>query len=325
MRSNRLTAVACAAGIAVVVAGSAVARTSADRVQLRALMTAADEVPAPSGAVASARGTFVSSATKTATGATLSWTLTFSNLTGNAVAAHIHTGPRGQAGPVSVALCGPCTSGATGTADITSTVLSAIQSGGAYINVHTPTNPAGEIRAQLGSIATVRPVLNTRQEIPKPKGAGTRYGHVRRDRREDRLLGRHHLAAHVRQADRPCRRRAHSPRQARCRRRRRRRVVRPLPERQNRPRDCHRAGARRARVRPGVRERPHAAESRRRDPRSDPRDPADDHAVGLVSAVSPAVGLTARRTRRRRSRQASRICVRVRRHARSPRPAARQP
>lgn len=176
MRSNRLIAVACAAGIAVAVAGSAVARTSADRVQLRALMTAADEVPAPNGAVANARGTFVSSATKTATGATLGWTLTFSNLTGNAVAAHIHTGPRGQAGPVSVALCGPCTSGATGTADITSTVLSAIQSGGAYINVHTPTNPAGEIRAQLGSIATVRPALNTRQEVPKPKGAGRGTG-----------------------------------------------------------------------------------------------------------------------------------------------------
>ena len=171
MRSIRLTALACAAGIAVVVAGSAVARTSADRVQLRALLGSAEEVPAPSGDVSNARGTFVASATKTATGATLSWTLTFSNLTGNAIAAHIHSGARGQAGPVSVALCGPCTSGATGTADITSAVLSTIQSGGAYVNVHTPTNPAGEIRAQLGSIATVRPTLNARQEVPRPKGA----------------------------------------------------------------------------------------------------------------------------------------------------------
>jgi Cu/Zn superoxide dismutase len=176
MRSHHLTAVACAAGIGIIVAGGAVARTSADQVQLRALMTSSEEIPAPTGDVANARGTFVASAVKTATGATLSWTLTFSNLTGNAVAAHIHSGPRGQAGPVSVALCGPCTSGATGTADITSAVLSTIQSGGGYVNVHTPTNPPGEIRAQLGSIATVRPVLNSRQEVPKPKGAAKATG-----------------------------------------------------------------------------------------------------------------------------------------------------
>jgi hypothetical protein len=176
VRSNRLTAVAWVAGMAAVVAGSAVARTSADQAQLRALMTAADEVPAPSGNVANARGTFMASAAKTATGATLSWRLTFSSLSGNAVAAHIHTAQRGQAGPVAVPLCGPCTSGATGTADVTSAVLNAIQSGGAYVNVHTPTNPAGEIRAQLASVATVRPILNSRQEVPRPKGAGKGTG-----------------------------------------------------------------------------------------------------------------------------------------------------
>ncbi|HEY8103909.1 MAG TPA: CHRD domain-containing protein [Gaiellaceae bacterium] len=176
MRSPRLIAIACVTGLAVVVAGSAVARTSANRTQLRALMKSSEEVPAPNGDVANARGTFVASATKTATGATLNWTLTFSNLSGNAVAAHIHTGARGQPGPVSVALCGPCTSGATGSAEINATVLSAIQSGGAYINVHTPTNPAGEIRSQLGSIATVRPTLNARQEVPKPKGAAKATG-----------------------------------------------------------------------------------------------------------------------------------------------------
>lgn len=176
MRPNSLAVMACAAGVAVVVAGGAVARVSADRVQLRALMRASEEVPPPSGDVASARGTFTAAATKTPTGATLQWTLTFSGLTGAAVAAHIHSGPRGQSGPVSLALCGPCASGATGTADIDSTLLSTIQSGGAYVNVHTPTNPAGEIRAQVGSSATVRPTLNARQEVPRPKGAGRAVG-----------------------------------------------------------------------------------------------------------------------------------------------------
>jgi hypothetical protein len=171
MRPTFPAIVACAAGIAFVVAGSAPARTAADTIQLRGLLTAAEEVPAPSGDVANARGTFTATATKTATGATLQWRLTFTNLTGPAVAAHIHTGPKGQAGPVTVPLCGPCMSGVTGTANVDSAFLSTIQSGGAYVNVHTPTNPAGEIRAQLGSLATVRATLNAGQETPKPKGA----------------------------------------------------------------------------------------------------------------------------------------------------------
>jgi CHRD domain-containing protein len=176
MRPNGLTAIVCATGIAVVVAGGAVARTTANQITLRALVRSSEEVPAPTGDVANARGTFTASATKTPSGATLNWTLAFSNLSGPAVAAHIHTGARGQAGPVAQALCGPCTSGATGTADISATLLSTIQTGGAYVNVHTPTNPAGEIRAQLGSIATVRPALNSRQEVPKPKGAARATG-----------------------------------------------------------------------------------------------------------------------------------------------------
>lgn len=176
MRTSSLVAVAVATGIAVAAAGGAAARTAADDVQLRALMNAAEEVPAPTGNVAGARGTFTAAATKTATGATLQWRLTFSNLTGDAAAAHIHTGERGQAGPVTVALCGPCTSGATGTADITAAVLSTIQAGGAYVNVHTATNRAGEIRGQLGSIASVRPVLHARQEVPRPKGAARATG-----------------------------------------------------------------------------------------------------------------------------------------------------
>jgi hypothetical protein len=176
MRSSFPAVLACAAGLAVVVAGAAPARTTADAIQLRALLNSSEEVPAPSGDVANARGTFTAAATKTSTGASLAWRLTFSNLSGAAVAAHIHTGARGSAGPVAVPLCAPCTSGATGTANVDSTLLSTIQSGGAYVNVHTAANPAGEIRGQLGSVATVRPILNRAQEIPKPKGAALASG-----------------------------------------------------------------------------------------------------------------------------------------------------
>lgn len=171
MRWSFPAVLACAAGIAVVVAGGAPARTAASAVQLRALLNPSEEVPPPTGDVAAARGTFTAATTRTSTGARLQWRLTFSNLSGEAVAAHIHTGAPGEAGPVTVALCGPCTSGASGTANIDSAFLSTIQSGGAYVNVHTAANPAGEIRGQLGSVATVRPILNRGQEVPKPKAA----------------------------------------------------------------------------------------------------------------------------------------------------------
>jgi hypothetical protein len=176
MRWNVLAAVVCAAGLAIVVAGGAAARVTADSVQLRALLNAANEVPAPTGDVAAARGTFTAATTRTATGATLQWRLTFSGLTGDATAAHIHTGQRDQAGPVVVSLCGPCASGASGSADVDAALLRTIQSGGAYVNVHTGTNRAGEVRGQLGSVASVRPVLNSRQEVPRPKGAAAATG-----------------------------------------------------------------------------------------------------------------------------------------------------
>ena len=176
MKRKLLIAVAGTAAIAVTVAGSAVGRVTATSTNLRALMTSAQEVPAPRGEVANARGTFTASATRSETGASLQWTLTFSNLTGPAVAAHIHRAAAGVAGPVVVPLCAPCTSGATGTANVDDVVLDAIQDGEAYVNVHTSTNPPGEVRGQLSSIATVRPVLNSLQEIPRPVRAARANG-----------------------------------------------------------------------------------------------------------------------------------------------------
>ena len=100
----------------------------------------------------------------------MSWRLEFSNLSGNAIAAHIHVAARGVAGPVRVPLCAPCTSGMTGTAAVDATVLDAIQNDRAYVNVHTPTNPAGEIRDQVGIVASVKTTLRAGLERPKPKG-----------------------------------------------------------------------------------------------------------------------------------------------------------
>src|SRR2546425_7312708 len=156
--------------IALAVAGAASARSQATRIQIAATMSASEETPTPKGEVGSAHGSFTGTLAKSESGAVLTWQLSLSSLTGDAVAAHIHIAARGVPGPVVVPLCAPCTSGVTGTANITATVLEAIQNDRAYVNVHTKTNPAGEIRDQVSPATTLKTSLRTAQERPKPKG-----------------------------------------------------------------------------------------------------------------------------------------------------------
>jgi CHRD domain-containing protein len=170
LRRFHLFAGAAALAFALAAVGGAAARSQADTLHIAAAMVAANETPTPKGDVSSARGAFTATLTKSGTGGELSWRLEFSNLTGNAIAAHIHVGAAGVAGPVRVPLCAPCTSGVTGTATITAEVLDAILNGRAYVNVHTPTNPAGEIRDQVQIAAAVKTTLRAAQERPKPKG-----------------------------------------------------------------------------------------------------------------------------------------------------------
>lgn len=159
-----------ALGLALIIAGGAGARSQATTVRVSAALDAAKETPAPKGDVSAARGTFTATLTKSATGASMSWRLEFSNLSGPAVAAHIHVAARGTAGPVRVPLCAPCSSGVTGTANVTQEVLDAIQTDRAYANVHTALNAPGEIRDQVVVVANVKTALRAKQEVPKPKG-----------------------------------------------------------------------------------------------------------------------------------------------------------
>jgi hypothetical protein len=170
MKRFGLLVTAGAVGLGLGMAGGVGARIQATTIQVTATLIPGEEVPQPRGDVGSARGTFTATVTKSGTGAVVTWRLEFSNLTGNAIAAHIHLGSRGQAAPPRVPLCAPCTSPATGTANVDAAVLTAIQNDGAYVNVHTPTNPAGEIRNQVSPVANVRTTLTAKQEVPKPKG-----------------------------------------------------------------------------------------------------------------------------------------------------------
>ena len=93
--------------------------------------------------------------TATLSGTTLKWTLSFSHLTGQATAAHIHAGARGVSGGILVPLCAPCASPAapsisiTNTSKVTQAEIRAMEAGKTYVNVHTAKNPNGEIRGQL--------------------------------------------------------------------------------------------------------------------------------------------------------------------------------
>ena len=150
---GKLLTMLLAAAAAFVVTAVALAAADTGKYRYKATMSAAQEVPKPTGIKAGAGGAFTATATEQATSSTLVWTLTFHTLTGAASAAHIHLGAKGKAGNVLVPLCAapakPCTSGMSGRVRIKKDVADALERGKAYVNVHTAKNPAGEIRGQV--------------------------------------------------------------------------------------------------------------------------------------------------------------------------------
>jgi hypothetical protein len=131
--------------LAVALTAVALAGGATKKSVISATLNAGQEIPKQVVKMQTAHGSF----TGTLTGTTLKWKLTFAKLSGGATAAHIHMGAMGKAGNVVVPLCGPCTSGQTGTSTISAALLKTIKKHGAYVNVHTAKNPAGEIRGQL--------------------------------------------------------------------------------------------------------------------------------------------------------------------------------
>jgi hypothetical protein len=128
-----------------VAAAVALAKPTMSPMGFKANLDTRQEVPQESGASIRAGGSF----SATLSGTKLTWKLTFKNLTGAATAAHIHSGAKHKAGPVIVALCGPCKSPASGTARVTAAVAKMLDSGNTYVNVHTVKNAGGEIRGQV--------------------------------------------------------------------------------------------------------------------------------------------------------------------------------
>ena len=148
------------------IGSTSIARADSDN-DLRTRLTGFNEVPP---ILSDGTGVFTASVNSSS----LTYNLTFSNLSSPAIAAHIHFGQRGVNGSIIVFLCGgggkpACPSGGgtvTGTvtaADVLGVpaqgvtagsfadLLRILRSGDAYVNVHTTNHPAGEIRGQLRS------------------------------------------------------------------------------------------------------------------------------------------------------------------------------
>jgi len=119
-----------------------------------AVLTSDQETGPCAGFSNSARGVAVFHVRDEAAG-TVEWRLVANNLPGTDVAAHIHRGPPGVAGPVVQPLLFAPTdeNGVIGTGSFSNpALLAAIRANpaGYYVNVHTTTCPGGVIRGQLG-------------------------------------------------------------------------------------------------------------------------------------------------------------------------------
>lgn len=116
---------------------------------------------------------------------TVTWDVSYSDLTGAPAAGHIHFGAADANGPVMIPFAEVTESGTTGSfaaadyaggeglPDDWDGVLDAIRDGNSYVNIHTEANPGGEIRGQLagddGAGATTPP---TDTEAIAPTGTG---------------------------------------------------------------------------------------------------------------------------------------------------------
>jgi CHRD domain len=131
----------------------------------------------PAGNSSTGSGTFEATIDEDATPPTITYTLTYTGLSGPALFSHIHFGNRYDSGGISAFLCGggskpTCPPGTTDEATVTGTItpsdvigpvsqgiapgdfdklVDAIRSGVTYVNVHTPKFPAGEIRGQINN------------------------------------------------------------------------------------------------------------------------------------------------------------------------------
>ncbi len=128
--------------LAVFIAGSP---CLAETLNLTASLDGAKETPPNSTAgTGSLKATYDTETKK------LTWSVTYSGLTGPATAAHFHgpAGP-GKPAPVEVPAPGADKNPIVGSATLTDSQSKDLLDGNLYFNIHTEANKAGEIRGQV--------------------------------------------------------------------------------------------------------------------------------------------------------------------------------
>jgi hypothetical protein len=116
----------------------------AENVSFKAVLNASSEVPPNSS-----KGSGSADVTYDTVAKKLTWTVTFSGLTGSATMAHFH-GPAGASKIAGVALAIPGSdSPMAGSATLTDAQAADLMAGNWYVNIHTAANKGGEIRGQL--------------------------------------------------------------------------------------------------------------------------------------------------------------------------------
>ncbi|MCA1477419.1 MULTISPECIES: CHRD domain-containing protein [Bradyrhizobium] len=131
---------------ATLVFGAAVAFAApASAEKLKATLDGKSEVPANTSSATGTADLDYDAASKK-----LSWTVTYSGLSGPATAAHFH-GPAeaGKNAGVAVPIPNAASSPVKGEATLTDAQAADLLGGKYYINIHTAANPAGEIRGQV--------------------------------------------------------------------------------------------------------------------------------------------------------------------------------
>ncbi len=133
-------------------------------------LTGAQEVPTPTSLAATGTGSLVLNPSNN----TITCSLSFNNLTGAAIAAHIHLAPPGVAGAIIVPICSgsACTSPVSCPANTTLTAdqVTALYQGNLYFNVHTNANQAGEGRGQVVAGAASSSGSAGGSTMPMPRG-----------------------------------------------------------------------------------------------------------------------------------------------------------
>ena len=117
----------------------------AEQINFKADLSGANEVPPVTGP-----GSGSATASLDTTAKTLTWSVTYSGLSGPVTAGHIHgpAAPGANAGvllPFKAPLVSPIKDSAT----LTDAQISDLEAGRMYVNLHTTAHPPGEVRGQL--------------------------------------------------------------------------------------------------------------------------------------------------------------------------------